>query len=394
VPVENAGPNPGITLPTRIQTYIDRGTTLTFRSTRVQDPENFLSVGGTNKSLTDPDLVTSYDIIVIRGNLELNNDNANKPIGLLVDVDGIVIVLGNITWNNNKSSITNSGILVVTGNVTPASGANPQNTITKNENGVFFVYQTSPDPINIPLSNVSPDFDFNIGNTRSNLNAVVDDITTQLCVSSVEFPGISRTILNYICDLVRTGGSFPLPVELLAFEASSAGAEVLLNWSTATETNNDFFTLERSSDGINFEVIGRVGGKCTVKSTSEYRFTDRNPVLGTAFYRLSQTDYDGTTEVLGTRAVHFSPGQSGLSLYPNPLAGDQLSLRASGLEKGKVVTFRVSDIAGRQVFSADFTPEQEYLSRELDLNGSLRAGLYMVELRQGNQRYTEKLIVP
>lgn len=201
-------------------------------------------------------------------------------------------------------------------------------------------------------------------------------------------------IFQAICDFINSNGNNPLPVELLAFEASAVGAEVMLNWSTATETNNDFFTLERSDDGINFDVIGRMGGKGTVKSVSEYRFVDRNPVLGVAYYRLSQTDYDGTTEVLGTRAVRFSPGQSGLSLYPNPLAGDQLSLRASGLEKGKVVTFRVSDIAGRQVFSADFTPEQEYLSRELDLNGSLRAGLYMVELRQGNQRYTEKLIVP
>ena len=186
-------------------------------------------------------------------------------------------------------------------------------------------------------------------------------------------------------------GDATLPVELLSFEAVADGREVTLNWQTATELNNDYFTVERSSDGINFERIGKVMGNGTTKESKSYTFKDRAPLPGMGYYRLSQTDYDGGHEVLGTRAVNFLPGESGLSAYPNPLYDDVLTLRISGLEANREALIRIIDPAGRTVYQENLDTGNGHLIRELNLEGRLERGMYMINVIQGNRRFTGKL---
>jgi len=83
-----------------------------------------------------------------------------------------------------------------------------------------------------------------------------------------------------------------LPIELIQFKATKVGAYVQLDWSTATEINNDYFTVERSVDGENFEVILTEKGAGNSSTQKDYRRYDEQPRVGYNYYRLSQTDFN------------------------------------------------------------------------------------------------------
>lgn len=122
---------------------------------------------------------------------------------------------------------------------------------------------------------------------------------------------------------LSSGGVYPtntfiiLPVTLLQFTAneSNTGA-VNLTWSTAMEVNNDHFTLERSSDGLNYTVIGKIKGKGDNNLPVNYFFIDQSPEQGSNYYRLTQTDRDGQYKILGTRTVDVAT--IALRVGPNP----------------------------------------------------------------------------
>jgi hypothetical protein len=85
-----------------------------------------------------------------------------------------------------------------------------------------------------------------------------------------------------------------LPVELLSFEAEASGAVSLLTWVTASETNCDYFAVERLNENNVWNEIGRVDGNGTTSQTSYYNYTDEMPYEGVNYYRLRQVDYDGS----------------------------------------------------------------------------------------------------
>lgn len=88
----------------------------------------------------------------------------------------------------------------------------------------------------------------------------------------------------------------PLPIELLEFTATVDRSIVDINWSTASQANNDYFTIERSQNGYNWEDLEEIDGAGNSTSTLNYNIKDLRPYLGTSYYRLTQTDYDGASE--------------------------------------------------------------------------------------------------
>lgn len=95
--------------------------------------------------------------------------------------------------------------------------------------------------------------------------------------------------------------------------------EVILTWSTASEKNNDYFTVERSADNNGFKEIGRVKGSGTTSQTKVYTLVDKQPLIGTSFYRLKQTDINGSYEVFASIEVKISRNdQARLTVFPNP----------------------------------------------------------------------------
>jgi hypothetical protein len=122
-------------------------------------------------------------------------------------------------------------------------------------------------------------------------------------------------------DLGGAGGGFGetgvLPIELLFFTANTFKESVKLNWATASELNFDFFSIEKSIDGLNFKEISKVKGYGTTTDRQDYSLVDEKPYLGKNYYRLKSVDFDGYSEYFDVVMVYFDR-MKGFSVYPNP----------------------------------------------------------------------------
>ena len=129
-----------------------------------------------------------------------------------------------------------------------------------------------------------------------------------------------------------------LPVSLISFDAQSTSGTVKLDWATASETDNDYFDIERSPDARSWKAIGRIKGAGTVNSIQRYATTDANPLEGRSYYRLKIVDFEGKAEYSNIRVIitHTLPVPS---IYPNPAT---TSITLSGKPDGYVKIYRLS----------------------------------------------------
>ena len=110
----------------------------------------------------------------------------------------------------------------------------------------------------------------------------------------------------------------PLPTELNEFKITNIeNQSVKIEWETATETNNDFFNVERSSDGNNWENIKNIKGAGNSNKTINYYFVDDNPYIGKSYYRLKQTDFNGQITYSNINIIDIINAYE-LKMYPNP----------------------------------------------------------------------------
>ncbi|MBL0340120.1 MAG: T9SS type A sorting domain-containing protein [Bacteroidetes bacterium] len=135
----------------------------------------------------------------------------------------------------------------------------------------------------------------------------------------------------------------PLPIELLYFNGKRNHEVVDLKWVTETEINNDYFTVERSDDGTHFSKLMNVDGAGNSTSPLSYFAKDEHPLTGNSYYRLKQTDYNGSTTLSKIIKINFSSDNS-CQLYPNPVKNN-LTI-SSGEKIAKLVIY---DVAGRQL---------------------------------------------
>lgn len=117
---------------------------------------------------------------------------------------------------------------------------------------------------------------------------------------------------------IEVEASSPLPIELIAFDAIKKDRQVELSWKTATETNNDFFTIARSVDGKYWEDLQYIEGAGNSVQVQEYSYTDDAPYAGISYYRLTQTDFDGTQKTFPIVSVEQKDLEV-LQAYPNPV---------------------------------------------------------------------------
>jgi hypothetical protein len=126
-----------------------------------------------------------------------------------------------------------------------------------------------------------------------------------------------------ITGIDTLGGHGTLPVTWLSIEANLNGKNVIVNWSTAVELNNEYFIVMRSDDGMTFNEIGKINGAGNTTSTTYYSFTDADPLTGVIYYRLKQIDYDGTEDLSHAVAIYNTGGSIGIDevkIIPNPFS--------------------------------------------------------------------------
>lgn len=180
----------------------------------------------------------------------------------------------------------------------------------------------------------------------------------------------------------------PLPVELLTFTATASSNNVDINWSTASESNNHFYTVERSKDLKTFETVSRIEGAGNANHTLYYNTKDENPYQGVSYYRLVQNDFDGKQTIYGPLAVNFM-GSNELSIYPNPFE-NQLTIGTSEFVNGEEIEIRLFDPIGRIVFQKSVTTSDVNESLNEIPNGP--AGIYTLQINQGDIQLSKKII--
>ena len=125
-----------------------------------------------------------------------------------------------------------------------------------------------------------------------------------------------------------------LPVTLRSFEAKSLDKTVLIEWTTGSESDNDYFLLEHSQDGKVFQMLSKLFSYGNSESDQFYTYEHQTPVSGTNYYRLWQYDLDGTFSNLGLTEVKQANG-SNVQLFPNPAkAGSSIQIQGLTLDPG------------------------------------------------------------
>ncbi len=174
-------------------------------------------------------------------------------------------------------------------------------------------------------------------------------------------------------DNVTLAGLAVLPIELAEFSATEENGKVALNWTTATETDNDFFSVQRSHDGLNFYEIGKLGAAGNSTVATDYSFIDDNPLPGINYYRLHQVDFDGKSSNSPVKSVDFGSNAT-LSLFPSVTSGEINVLMNDNRVQLVNARVEVYDMVGQLLKSV---PYSENL--KLDVN-DLTEGTYFVRL--------------
>ncbi len=162
------------------------------------------------------------------------------------------------------------------------------------------------------------DHPYDLGGTPANMMATFEQLSDGNTGNKI---AISASSGEWVGMQIAINEASPLPIELTYFYAQpTTDFDVNIEWATATELNNAFFTIERSADTKNWEGIRDMDGAHHSTNTIYYKYTDTKPLNGTSYYRLKQTDFDGMYTYSEIRSVYIDASASStLLIYPNPV---------------------------------------------------------------------------
>lgn len=175
----------------------------------------------------------------------------------------------------------------------------------------------------------------------------------------------------------------PLPVELAFFGGHREGSNVKLSWSTASELNNDYFVVERSIDGSNWQAFDVIKGVGTSTSLTNYESIDSKPFDRISYYRLRQVDFDGSVNFSDIIAVDEAVENS-FEMFPNP-SKSAAALRSSE----RFHSILVTNAHGRTIETIETIPTHEYSLNVSDWKN----GIYYVTISTGSGKQTQRLTV-
>ncbi len=324
-----------------------------------------------DKNLSGGSAGITSNVSILQGGAMLGNNNWDIDFraGSSLDNNGMLIARNVTFYNGTTIMIATGASLIVTGNLDNRNNSNNitfNGTVTvngsfSNGNGGIIAGSGNIEIINGPVTNTGTTF---------------------------AYSGISPCA-KLPCTIL---GNVALPVEWLSFKAKQQQASVLLTWSTATESNNDFFTIEKGTSAGNFVVLGSVRGAGNATQKNDYNFSDNQIIKGTVYYRIGQTDLDGKQTYSDVISINTLPVKD-VKLSPNPLSTNRVKLESNLLDDGEV-SVKIFDMKGKEVkfeiFPSIIHGEAFIQFEQADL---IPGGMYQVNIVSGNQINQEKLLI-
>jgi len=170
-----------------------------------------------------------------------------------------------------------------------------------------------------------------------------------------------------------------LPIVLSTFVLSKTESNVKINWTTQSETNNDYFTVEKTLNNENWESIYNIDGAGTSTLLHSYSFIDKNPYYGINYYRIKQTDFDGKFTFSSVKSIETKNDNVLFEIFPNPAFAEEFTILVKG--KGiSTATLSIEDINGRQICSGTIEISKSYYSFKLSDLCNLIPGTYNISL--------------
>jgi hypothetical protein len=231
----------------------------------------------------------------------------------------------------------------------------------------------------------------NDGTEWNNIGATASGFPSGSITSTA--PSSNFTSFSFFALANLNGGTNPLPIELLSFKAGLINNTVELKWTTASETNNDFFIVERTTDVERFESIIQIEGKGTTKEVNHYTAWDPVPLSGRSYYRLKQTDFDGKFSYSPVQVVDYEgPQFATLTAFPNPLSGQNLTVKIEGLGEAKEVPIQIWNVQGKKIYDVILEVKTGgTILEEIPSQSFPTSGMYII--KAGQTLYLTKKIV-
>jgi hypothetical protein len=318
---------------------------------------------------------TVYDLMDLKNNIFVNNRSSASA-----DHYGIYIN-DKLNLSSNYNLVYGTGTGFVSGSMLGTSYANLAAWQTAT---LLDANSLQTDPLFVNPAVISPDL-----HLQSSSPAI--DAGTALTVVT-DFDGDARVGARDIgadeysaaysspgLGIIACGQETPLPVELLSFNSVCRENHAELHWITATETSNDFFTLERSTDVQDWEVIAKIKGAGNSNSIQNYSYSDETTTNDNVYYRLSQTDYDGKNVGLGLLFSHcdLTDRQVSVSCYPNPFTSEIMILfEGINAENASLIAY---DMLGKTIMKVNLDRDALKNGFYLMKTSTLPVGIYSLE---------------
>jgi hypothetical protein len=317
-------------------------------------------------------------------------------------VDGLGIPLAEGSWETSSNwSYTENG---ATCNRVPAAGDHVIIPENKTAN-ITSQIDLTREPCSATIIDVYGDLFFESGKKlrmgcdESSCGSYVmvhenGSVTPEKTNGNSNYIEICTKIVWSASDGVATGpmtiSPVPLPVDFLSLDSENVDNTSLLQWSTASELNNDVFIIEHSLDGVSFKVLDFVEGNGNVNYTIDYEYKHSTPAKGTNYYRLLQRDYDGTTyELAITKVNHDLLKAQDFKIYPNPLNKGEVLNLDNPFREGQL-TVDVYNTQSQLVYkNVKFDSTDKIRIEDLQL----KHGIYHVVITSELESYSERLIV-
>lgn len=341
------------------------------------------------KSLTTIKLIVSTIVLVIlfspKSNAQCSVVSAN---GYVVNVSivpkNIVVSTTNCQWGYNYNVGFDYNITITGPN------AAAQYTL---QALIYCVNGQINGAYSLPLGGGS-------GSAVTTTNPAIPHNGTAYGYSAPYVPCTNATVATMQCnaiDLIIQGPGIPyqqihcnntisvLPVDFLYFDGEKKEKGNLLNWAVESEYRNDYFSLETSTDGINWKELTKVKGAGTAQEAKTYSFLDTKNTSVSTYYKLSQTDFDGSRKELALKFIPLNDFE--FRMFPNPSADSKVHIDFSNTSEDAALVI-VRNELGQLVFQTNLesiakSGKTTYYSSDLELGQP--AGVYFVEIHSGDQ---------